>query len=272
MKSTSTLFIDESGKSSLADKKDEPFVLTGIIIDDEDLKNIEGFFNYIKRRFGLDDSLPFHSYEVFEKTDTRLSPAKIEALILMLKDFISLIPIKINIVKTDKLLFKKALGVNSEDDFKGDSKKKEVKEFPYKIMASILFSWFADHLDGNNKIGQVMADSRRAGDHELLKAFEMCKDLNGPLKEKNRNLIRQRVCAICFAEKYYLSGGLEIIDVISFVTFNSYKRNLSNFGTKKMYDFSKEIKNKSKIIEITESEVRRFFRVPKDGVHKYLKK
>jgi len=33
----STLFIDESGKSSLADLKYNQFILTGVILDDEDV-------------------------------------------------------------------------------------------------------------------------------------------------------------------------------------------------------------------------------------------
>ena len=49
----STLFIDESGKSSLADQNNRPFLLTGVILDNQEIQTVEGYFNYIKLKFGL---------------------------------------------------------------------------------------------------------------------------------------------------------------------------------------------------------------------------
>jgi hypothetical protein len=72
----STLFIDESGKSSLAVKMDEPFILTGVILDDSKIATIEGFFRYIKRKLGVPIDKPFHSYDLFESEISKITTSK----------------------------------------------------------------------------------------------------------------------------------------------------------------------------------------------------
>lgn len=133
--SHSTLFIDESGKSSLSSAATEPFILTGVILDDKDINTVEGFFNYIKRKCDIDVSKPFHSYDLFEKPETKIEISKAKSLLKATGDFISLIPIQIKVIVVDKAVFKNALGIKSNDDFKFDSENKEIKEFPYRIMA-----------------------------------------------------------------------------------------------------------------------------------------
>ena len=70
------LYIDESGKSSLSDLSSNHFLLTGVIVKQEDLITIEGFFNFIKLKFSLQPKEPFHSYEVFENPETMLPIAE----------------------------------------------------------------------------------------------------------------------------------------------------------------------------------------------------
>jgi len=147
MRKASTLFIDESGKSSLAEEENQPFILTGVILDDIEIPAVEGFFNYIKRKHGIDPDKPFHSYHIFEDPRSKIDPAKAEALAKTLAEYISLIPIKITVVGINKNDFKNALGVKSNDDFKGDSKRKEMKQYPYRVMASYLFGWFGKELE-----------------------------------------------------------------------------------------------------------------------------
>lgn len=49
-----TLYIDESGKSSLLSDEKEPFIITGVILGDQEAIAVEGFFTYIKRKYGID--------------------------------------------------------------------------------------------------------------------------------------------------------------------------------------------------------------------------
>src|SRR3989344_694234 len=155
----STLFLDESGKSSLAEKQNEPFVLTGVILDENEIIPVEGFFNYIKRKYEIDTVKPFHSYDIFENPGSKLLRVKARSLMETLTDFIALIPIKVYIVSVDKASFKQALGVKSNDDFKGSTERKEMKDYPYRIMSSVIFKWFAAYLRNADSIVQIVVDS-----------------------------------------------------------------------------------------------------------------
>src|SRR3989344_2642417 len=271
MRKASTLFIDESGKSSLAEEENQPFILTGVILDDIEIPAVEGFFNYIKRKHGIDPDKPFHSYHIFEDPRSKIDPAKAEALAKTLAEYISLIPIKITVVGINKNDFKNALGVKSNDDLKGDSKRKQMKQYPYRVMASCLFGWFGKELERKNSIGQITADSRKGGDHQLLKALHLCKEGHVPYATGYQEAVNQRVRAICFAEKGFLSGGVEITDLISYVTFFRAKRMLSKVIPTGIGDVWNEIYKKGEFKNITGQIVRRFFGIKKGEVHKYLK-
>lgn len=268
-----TLFLDESGKSSLAEKENEPFLLTGVILEQEEISPVQGFFNYIKLKYKIDTNKPFHSYHIFEDPREKLHPNKTKYLIESLADFLSIIPIRVNILSVDKSEFKKALGVLNNEDFKGSSERKEMKGFPYRIMSAWMFKWFGYYLKKNNSIGQIITDSRRGGDEQLLRSLNLCKDPNSPLDGKISELIKDRCNAICFAEKNFLSGGLEITDLISYIAFSQMKKE-SNIYTAKLKHVWLKIKNRlkdRKVCKISSEEIKNFFKVNKDGVHKYLK-
>ncbi len=270
----STLFLDESGKSSLAEKQNEPFVLTGVILDENEITPVEGFFNYIKRKYSIETSRPFHSYDIFENPTSKLSTIKSKSLIETLSDFISIIPIKIYIISIDKSLFKLALGVKNNNDFKGSTERKEMRDYPYRIMSSFIFKWFANYLKKTENIGQIIVDSRRGGDYQLLKSLNLAKDLKGPLPKQTAKLIRDRCTAICFAEKNFLSGGLEITDLISYTSFFHARSAMSTMHGIKLNLCWAQIKKRlpaKALDELDEAQIKRFFKVGQDGVHKYLK-
>lgn len=270
----STLFVDESGKSSLIEKTTEPFILTGVILDDEDTTTVEGFFNYIKRKYEINTNTPFHSYDILENPQTRISIAKAKPLLQTIADFISLIPIRINIIAIDKQTFKTSLGVQSDDDFKGASEKKEMKEFPYRIMSANLFVWFADYLKTSDNIGQIIVDARRGGDYQLIKSLNLCKDPNAPIEQEASRLIKEKCNAICFAEKNFLSGGLEITDLVSYTSFFHARRLISGMSNINLSMVWREIRKKlprNNLTKLSRREIKNFFGIGKDGVYKSLK-
>jgi hypothetical protein len=268
-----TLYLDESGKSSLKSIED-PFIITGTVINDKEISSIEGFFTYIKRKYQIDIDRPFHSYDIFENPQSKLSDKALQSLAKSLSEFISLIPVHVRVLEVDKMLFRKVIGIESNQDFKGDRKRKEMKDYPYRVMASILFGWFAQTLKRNNTIGQVVADSRRGADHQLLKTLNICKEGHIPYpNSKTAEQINDHITAICFAEKNYLSGGLEITDLISYVTFFKVRRKISankNIGIDKIWGVIRDQKNFS-LEKITSDEIRRHFNLEKNEVHKYLR-
>ncbi len=270
----STLFIDESGKSSLAEVANDPFILTGVILDDKEITSIEGFFNYIKRKYDIDQSKPFHSYHIFESSKTKLSDKRAASLIISLAEFISLIPITIAVISTNKQMFRNTLGISSMKDFKGSVERKELREFPYRIMAAQHFHRFANYLKTNNSVGQIISDSRIGGDYQLIRTLTLCKDMYGPLGKEDSQLIKEKCTALCFAEKNFLSGGVEITDLISYVSFFHARRmmnSMAHINLEKLWTEIKEKMIRNDLKQITEEEIRSFFSIKKGEVHKYLK-
>lgn len=275
MKKLSTLFLDESGKASLLEQADKPFLLTGVILDDAEKNPTEGFFNYIKRKYEIDPDIPFHSYDIFENPQTKkLSDTEAKALLKTLADFISLIPIKINIVAVNKKQFKNALGATSDNDFKGTKERKEMKEFPYRIAASMLFKEFATSLHRDGSVGEIIVDARRGGDYQLVKTLYACKQPDGFIDNDSAKLIDERCTAICFAEKRFLSGGLELTDLISYTAFFHARKKMSSMNHIGLNVVWREIRKKlhgNQLDWLSEQEVRSFFKIKKGQVHKYLK-
>lgn len=271
MKKT-TLYIDESGKSSLKEQANNPFIMAGVIIDDAEIGAIEGYFNYIKRKYGISPDTPFHSYHVYEDLTTKLPDGQLLELSETLADFISLIPAEITVLEVNKQLFRDVLGIKSLDDFKGSKERKEMSDFPYRVMSSIHFKWFADFLEKNDAIGQIICDSRRGADHHLLNTLNLCKEGHVPYSDGTASKkIKKHVTAICFGEKNFLSGGLEITDLISFVTYFRVRRLITanqHVGIDKIWS---NLSGKIKLVEVGEKSIRNFFDIKKGEVHKYLK-
>lgn len=271
MNTIANLFIDESGKSSLADESSPHFLMTGVIINSNDITTIEGFFNYIKLKYSLPINLPFHSYHLYEHPTLKVGDKTAIELSRTLAEFISLIPIEMHLVVIDKTEFKKALGIINSDDFKGSKERKELKDFPYRIMATCLFGWFANYLKKNNLTGQIIADSRRGGDHQLLKSLHLCKEGSVPLKTGFKELIDEKIRAITFAEKHLLSGGLELTDLVSYISFFRIRRVLTNYKHLGFDLIWKEINSKGIFSRLEIDDVKRFFKLKEGEVHKYLK-
>ena len=269
MRDLATLLIDESGKASLAEKADEPFSIAGVVVMNNEVGTVEGFFRYIKGKYGLPLDKSFHSYDIYENPQTRLRDEELLDLSTSLAEFISFIPVEITICYTNKVNFKAALGVTSNEDFKGDSKRKEMKDYPYRVLASKLFTLFATQLDNDDCLGQVLADSRQGGDHQLLKTLHLWKGKN---IKADKEYLKVRIVAINFAEKGFVSGGLEITDLISYISFFKIRRRLSAVNDLGIPKIWKVIRDKCKLIEIKEEDVRKFFAIKKGGVHKYLKR
>jgi hypothetical protein len=272
MSSNSKLFIDESGKQSLAEDVDKPFILTGVILDNEEINPVEGFFEYIKRKYNIPTIAPFHSYDLLENSKTKLNELDSRAIVKTLAEFISLIPIKIKIVAINKKEFWKTLGIKAIEDFKGSENRHEIKNFPYRIMSSILFEWFAKYLDAGNKIGEIIVDARRGGDAKLIKSLDSCKEKEGPLP-KCAKLIEERCTAICFAQKSFLSGGLEITDLISYTTFFHARKEMNlmnNIGLGLIWQEIRKKLTKKKLHLLSVDNYRSFFKLKKGEVHPYL--
>lgn len=268
-----TLYIDESGKSSLRSDESEPFIVTGVIIKRRDLEIIEGFFRFIKTKYGINTNAPFHSYDIFECPKYKLKDGVLRNLAKDLGDFISMIPIKIQILQINKKVFKNALGVKSFDDFKGSLRREQMKDFPYRIMFAYFLAWFTVDL-GKNTIGEIIADSRRGADKNLIDALDESISPKSVLNSDVKLKIKNNCTALIFAKKTYLSAALELADFISYTSFFKARRKLSevsNIGLDKAWRKIKKVISNQDIRELSKEEVQEYFKVESDGVHKFLK-
>lgn len=268
-----TLFLDESGKSSLMDLDQTVFLLAGVLLEDSEIKVVEGFFKYIKRKHGLDPEEPFHSYHAFEHPDERLSAREALQMSVALADFLSLIPVEILVAHTDKREFRKALGAKQDADLKGSSYRKSLREYPYRIMAARIFSWFAGRLEALGKRGQIICDARRGGDHQLLRTLYLCKEGHFPAGNwMIPSQIDRGISSISFVEKGYGSGGLEITDLVSYISFFNLTGALGKTRNKGFQRIWEEIASKARLVSVETPLIQEFFEINKDGVHKYLRR
>lgn len=268
----STLFIDESGKSSLLSNEDEPFIITGVILDDQEIITIEGFFTYIKRKYDIDDSKPFHSYHIFENEETKLPDSQLLELSKTLAEFLSLIPIQISVLEIDKKIFKKAIGLQDENQCEGSKERKAVSKLPYQLTVIQLFEWFAQALESKERVGQVIVDSSRKYNTSILKTWNLCLEGHLPtIKGRPSEIIKDHVTALCFAEKKFLSGGLEITDLISYVTFFRVRELLTKNKDIGIPNIWEPIRDRNVLRKTEEREIKEFFGIKEGEVYKDLK-
>lgn len=180
----------------------------------------------------------------------------------------------LKIYQIDKRKFKKALGIKNLDDLKGSQERKQLKDFPYRLMFAYFLAWFAKNLQNDGDIGDIICDSRHGADKNMIDTMDFSISPDCTLSGEIKAVIKNRCAAICFAKKSFLSGSLELTDLLSFVSFFRARKMLtkvSHLGLNLVWKAIKSKMEKNKIIMISEKEVRKFFGIAQRGVHKYLK-
>jgi len=252
------LFIDESGKSLLTDKKYQDFILTGLAIPNTELAIISGYFSFIKRKYKLMENIPFHTYDLLENSNSSVALNKTETKLFLssMKEFLELIPFNIFIIHTNKVKFLKQYKI-TEVMLKGSKENKERNGIIYSLSSLTLLEYFARYLEKDNQYGQVHADSRKYLDSQLLKAFLDIKEpnLRGNIKNNNSNYAK-RLCSIEFAEKSALSSGIELADFVSYVVFAKLRKQLTKLHLEKIWKIIEE--KPLKIVNLKEELVKRY--------------
>ena len=256
------LFIDESGKPDLDNLSYKNFLLSGVAIPKAELNNIEGYLTFIKRVHQLPNK-PLHSYDILENpyAKTRLSISKSKEFINSMCEFISLVPIEILLCTTNKSRFiKKHMIKNSI--FKGSKENKAKRYMLYSLSTLSLLSEFVKILDKKDSNGEIYVDSRKYLDEQVLKAFLDIKEptWKGNLKNPKAK-VAERLTTITFANKSALSGGLELVDFISYTMFAKINRRLNKFRTINLAKAARVVEKKlsaKSLLSIDESLVNRY--------------
>lgn len=238
------LFIDESGKPELLDLNYRYFILTGIEISDEELETISGYFSFIKRKYNLPKNTPFHTYDLLENSSSslKLSENEIKFFIKSMHEFLELIPLNASVIITDKKTFRKKFRIEDKN-LKGSPENKKRNAIIYFISSLYLLSEFSRHIEKENLLGAIHADSRKYSDNQLLKAFLDIKEPNLKGLPNFLPSTAKRLCSIEFADKTALSAGLELADFISFTIFACKQKRLHKLHLEKIWKLIKNNRN-----------------------------
>jgi predicted nucleic acid-binding protein len=201
----------------------------------EEAISLDGYFKFIKRKYALDLNTPFHTYHILENGLTCLNNKSAMEFNKSISEFIKISPIALKIVHAKKSEFRQIIGFDED------------REQLYNLAATKLFYWFAQHLEKENSHGQVVVDSRKGNDLELLAAFYNIKEnfeRNNPTYKHLANIATKRLTSITFSNKSDLNGGLEIVDLISysFFQFLDKKRRIDRYFKIKLNSVVKAIK------------------------------
>lgn len=263
------LYIDESGQASLTDFRYSHFVLTGLMLNSSENSDISGYFNFIKRKYGLDKSENFHSFDLFEnkKSPYYLSDKDARELSSNLRAFIDTTPLHYNITTLNKRKLRKYFKFKPES-FRGSLERKHDKQIGYDILASKLFFWFAGELSNHNGIGEIVVESRTRLDVILLEAYLSCCEPTGFLERPNISSLakkcKNKIASIRFEKKAGVCGGLELADLISYTTYQYLTKNLKKFekrGLKEVWfaiKKNKTLPRRSVIKEVKNNEFKKY--------------
>ena len=260
MNETISLFIDESGKPDLTDAKYRHFILTGISISSSEFEIVSGYFSFIKKKYGLPEEFPFHTYNLLEdpSSPTKLSESQTVTFVKTMREFIETIPLGITIVSTDKMEFIRRYHL-STTMLKGPPENKERNRIIYKLSSLVMFEKFANLLESKDKLGTIHTDSRKYLDTEPLKSFL---DIKEPILKGNKTnpvaVAAGRLCSIEFADKSALSAGLELADFVSFVAFARLQRKLRRFRLERVWRLIQTKLEGKDFIDLKEEMVKRY--------------
>lgn len=252
------LFIDESGKSKLSDEGDY-ILLCGLIINKDLHTAVSNYMISLKRNSDISTEQNLHAFDIFEdefrllrrknpsKNEYRITHSKISTLFERIYNLIDGTEMKYLIVTLDKKIYqdkikRAARKQNVSKQVLIDKlKKSNMNDFLYQGMTQKLILEFAHFLDENNAQGEVVAESRRNGDAEVLNAFlgatQSSNYEEGTIYRswsmKAHNLIHR----LTFENKKGLSFGLEIADLFAWSHYNN------TFG-RKIIDSYSDAKNR----------------------------
>jgi hypothetical protein len=228
-----TLYIDESGTANLNDKKDDLFLLTGLILSNNINRGFSDYFQLIKKRHGIDGKRNFHSVDFFEikQSSQYVSDKKAKDFGATLGEVLDTVPTTILSYQLNKNVLRKILKIPDDYNFKGATKEhKADKEIAYELLARKIFLDFAKFLNKNDATGNIVAESRNVSDTILLKTFFDCKDASRFIDTRRfaayADDFNEKVVSICFENKNATTAGLEIADTISYLWYLEIKKRM----------------------------------------------
>ncbi len=251
------MYLDESGIASLTDRQSKNFILTGVIINDNDYAQISAYFNYIKIKNNLNVDIPFHAYDLFGNQGHSLylsSNLVASNLAKSLAEFLDIIPIKIFCSSFKKEELIKFLTTEDVSYFKNSQEAWKDIDIGYEAVAAKLFLSFGKYLNQKaNAVGKIITESRRESDIYILKSYLRCKNKDMFQTKRliaNSEIFEKKISGIGFENKKSLSCGLQIADLVSYIGLLSLERKLSRHQAReipKIWNIIRTMLDKNKI-------------------------
>lgn len=260
-----TLFIDESGVSSL-NHRGYYFVLSTILIKNEDIPIIQGYFKLLKREYFRDDCKAIHCTDLFERTyqsyRTLLKPKdRRNAFVARVSDILKIIPFRTAIYYIEKRNLRKKL---SYKPYPGKKSRENSYDLPYELSARKAILDFTLFLQQNKAIGEIIIESRQFNDQLFVRYFDDARKAKtkGNIVNPVAEYTREKINRLSIANKNYTHIGLELADIGAYTAYR--KKAQDPFSRMKLdIGFSNTIhkifKGKS---YVTDSNTRKFVEIP----------
>ncbi len=251
-----TLYLDESGSTSFTQEtlvsRGVNFAICSIAVEHSEDSSLSAYFEYLKKKHSLGSIKPFHSYDIFENIHSAqyLSPSKSKLLCKSLAEFIEIAPIRFNVFYINREKCRKYFQIKksiTNIEINAHQYGQLIRDLPYDLVSTQALWWFSGDILSSESRGSVTAESREVDDHALLDSFIRNKAPDNfvifpaghkghrPFEQKlhqNAVLMRQRVTSLKFENKIAECPGLELADLISYITFQYINKKLNQFSDK----------------------------------------
>lgn len=216
------MFIDESGDASL-NNKGRFFFLSTVIISRSDFEIIQGYMKLLKRRFFMDDFKILHATDLFERPYQKyrriLTPKdNLNLFVRELQSILKTVPYHSAVYRVDKDQVRTKYGYIAA---KGRKSKVLNLDLPYELASKQAIKKFTEFLKSKKSTGEIVIESRMHKDSKFVSYFDDARKSKYPGGIPNPlfNDIRKSIPSLFISNKDSGSIGLEIVDLVSYVTY-----------------------------------------------------
>lgn len=224
-----TLFIDESGVASL-NHKGQFFILSCILIRNEDIPIIQGYFKLLKREYFKDENKVIHCTDLFERPYQNyrrliLPKDRRNSFLARILETIKIVPFHTGIYYINKDILRAKL------NYKPYIKKKDPKlnfDLPYELLARNAILDFTLFLKQEKVTGEIIIESRQFNDQLFVGYFDDVrkKRLAGNIENPYATLVTEKINSLSIANKNYTHIGLELADMCAYTMYRKLSRDL----------------------------------------------
>lgn len=225
------MFVDESGSSHL-NHSGRFFILSTLIVSQEDFPILEGYLRLLKRDFLGDDFVNLHATDLYERTYMNyrklLKPInRTHKFLDSLGSALSSMPYMTGLYFVDKNILRKSLSYTP-------GKKKNLPNadinLPYQLAACTAFADYASFLNDVKSHGEVIAESRFGNDGDFVGYFDLARrqNLPGGITNAYAKIVHSRINSIRISNKRLVDSGLELADLFAYVVYRHLEGDPNN--------------------------------------------